>query len=152
MVRMSPRALHTIRRSTERWMVDQIELWSSSKSEFDDETMRETHIPGVKKGESKARISPTTGPREQPIGDSVIALRDADILLPIDFVEPSRDDEVLVVSSADPALVGRWFMVTDVRVFSQQAARRISVVQAQRSRNWDPDRPQDPEPEDPIDG
>jgi hypothetical protein len=148
-VRMSKRAITTIRRSTEEWMVDEIELWSPSSWSYDETTLKDEHTPGTKEWEGKARISPTQGPREQAVGDDIIVMRDADVLVPIGAPEPYRDQEVLVKASEDPALVGRWFRITDVRVFSQQAARRFSIVQSQKSRDHDPRGYAVPEPEDP---
>lgn len=133
---MDARAMSAIRGMVEEWMVDEIEIWSESSSQYDEATLRDEHMPGTLYWSGKARISPTTGPREQALAEGVLQMRDADILAPID-ANPAVDDEVRVVSSADPALQGRWFRITDVRAFSQQASRRFSVVQAQKSRQWD---------------
>jgi hypothetical protein len=135
---MSPRAIATIRRSTNQWMIDEIEVWDKPSSEHDDNTLVESHTSSQLLWESKARITPTRGPREQPVGEGVMVMREADILIPHDSPAPIRDQQVRVKSSADPSLVGRWFSITDVRASSQQAARRFSVVQHQRSEDWNP--------------
>lgn len=137
---MSQRAEKTIQRSTSMWMIDRVELWNPSSSTHDDETLIEEHEAGEKIwGPGPARIRPTSGPREQAVGDTVLALRDADILLPLTVPLPWVEQEIKVVKSRDTALVGRWFRITDVRVFSQQPARLVSVVQHQRSPDWNPD-------------
>lgn len=133
---MSPRALSTIRRTSERWMTDEIELREPSVFAHDDDTLREEHTPGAVVWTGKARIRPTRGPSEAAVAEGVLALRDADINLPLDAPDPYRDQEVRVVTSQDASLQNRWFRITDVRVFSQQATRQISVVQHQRSRLW----------------
>jgi hypothetical protein len=133
---MSPRAIATIRRTTERWMVDTVEVWRGSDSTHDEDTLVEAPVPGDEVYSGKARVRPTRGAREVAIGEGVISLRDADILFPIGTPLLRIDDEVKVVTSEDPALVGTWFRITDVRAFSQQASRSVSAVQAQPSRTW----------------
>lgn len=133
---MSKRALKTIRSTAELAMVDKLLIRRGSSSEHDDDTLKETYQPGETVYEGKGRIRPTRGPREMGVGEGVIVMRDADFDIPIDAPLPRRDDEVKVVSSSDDGLKGTWFRITDVRVFSQQAARRFSGVQAQPSRLW----------------
>jgi hypothetical protein len=137
---MSPRALATIRRTTELWMVDVVELWRGTTSDYDDATLIESPVAGTKLYDGKARIRPTSGPREQAVAEGVIVMRDAEILFPIDAPLPRIDDELRVQSSPDDALVGTWFRITDVTVFSQQASRRCSAIQAQPSRDWPVDK------------
>jgi hypothetical protein len=137
-MRMTKRAMRTLRPSAHKWMTDEIEIWRPSSSIHDDETLLETHVPGVKVWEGPARIRPSSGPNEQPISEGVAVMRDADVLIPISAFLPWTDDEVLAKVSEDPALEGRWFRITDVRVFSQQAARKFSVLQQQPSRDWKP--------------
>jgi len=137
---MSPRAIKTIRRTTERWMVDAIELWRGTSSEYDPSTLVESPIAGSRIYSGKARIRPTSGPREQSVAEGVIAMRDAEVLLPVNAPLPRIDDEIYVKRSYDEALTGTWFRVTDVTVFSQQASRRCSAIQAQPSREWPVDR------------
>lgn len=136
---MSPRAMTTLRRNAEKWMVDEIELWTGSTWDDDaNDDLEVEHLPGTMVWEGKARIRPTTGPREQAVGETVLALRDADINVPLDAPSPIVDMEVRVKTSEDSALQGRWFRVTDVRVFGQQASRKFSVVQFQRDKDWNP--------------
>lgn len=116
-------------------MVDELAFWRPSSSELQ-EDLTETHVPGAKVWEGKCLLTPTEGPREQPVGEGIISMRDADAIIPIDAPTPRIDDEVEITASRDPELVGRWFRVTDVRVYSNQPARRLSMVQAQPSRNW----------------
>lgn len=119
-------------------MVDTLEFWSPSTWDDADDDLESEHSPGVLLWEGKGRVRPTKGPREQAVGDSVLALRDADVNVPLDAPEPYVDMEVRVVTSDDPALVGRWLRVTDVRVFGQQATRKFSVIQFQRDKDWNP--------------
>jgi hypothetical protein len=135
---MSARALKTIRARTERWLVDDVEFWRPSSTEFDDDTLREELVEGQQVWEGKGRVRPTSGPREAAIAEGVIALRDADILIPVGAFIPRRDDEVYVSSSQNPKVAGRWFRVTDVRAASQEAATRCSAIQAQPSERWHP--------------
>lgn len=118
------------------WMTDEIEIWSPSSSEHDEDTLIESHIEGEKLYEGQARVRPTRGPREHAIEEGVLTLRDADIMIPISEFVPEKDQDVLVTSSEDAGLEGRWFKVTDVRVFSQQGARSFSAIQTQPSRLW----------------
>lgn len=134
---LQTRAVNSLRRMAEEHMVDTVRVYRPSTSVLSDD-LTETNVPGALVWEGKARISPTQGPREQGVGEGVISMRDADFLIPHDAPLPWMDDEVEVVASADAALVGRWFRITDVRVFSQQAARRFSAIQAQPSRQWGP--------------
>lgn len=117
-------------------MTDEIELREASTFSHDDETLRESHTPGALVWTGKARIRPTRGPREQAVAEGVLAMRDADVLIPLEAPDPYRDQEVRVLSSQDPSLVDRWFIISDVRAFSQQSARSFSVLQHQRSRLW----------------
>lgn len=117
-------------------MVDQIQIWRDPSQTYDSDTLIAFFSGGNMVYDGKGRIRPTRGPREQAINEGVIALRDADFLIPIDAATPRRDDEVFVVDSEDPALVGTWFRITDVRAFSQQAARGFSALQGQPSRLW----------------
>ena len=117
-------------------MVDELIIRRGSSSEHNDDTLRETYQEGDVVYQGKGRVRPTRGPREQAVSEGVIVMRDADFDIPIDAPLPRRDDEVYVSSSADSALEGMWFRITDVRVFSQQATRRFSGVQAQPSRLW----------------
>ena len=133
---MTPRAIQTMRRTALRWMVDTVEVWRGSSSEFDDVTHIEDPVDGTKIWEGPARVRPTSGPREQAISEGVLTMRDADILYPLTAQMLRRDDEVFVKTSDDPELQGTWFRVTDVRAFSQQAARKASMIQAQPSRLW----------------
>lgn len=133
---MSDRAVKTIRKTSESAMVDTLLIRRGSSSEHDDTTLREEYLPGDTVYQGKGRVRPTSGPREMAISEGVISMRDADFDIPVDAPLPRRDDEVNVVASADSALEGTWFRITDVRVFSQQAAQRFSGVQAQPSRLW----------------
>ena len=135
---MSNRAVATLRRTALDWMQDEIELWSPSTSTHNDTTLREVITPGVKEWEGVARIGPAQGAREISIGDAVIALRDADVLIPHDAPAPYKDQEIYIKSSQDSELVGRWGKVVSSRVFSQQATRRFSITMAQKSRVYDP--------------
>jgi hypothetical protein len=135
---MSDRAMATLRRSLNNSMVDTAEVWSSPTSAHDDSTLIESPVPGTLLWTSPVRVTPTRGPREQPVGEGVMAMRDADLLFPWDSPEPIRDQEVKIVTSEDPNLAGRWFRITDVRAHSQQASRRVSAVQFQRSEQWNP--------------
>lgn len=151
--KMSDRAVTTLRRNALLWMRDEIELWSPSTSSHDDLTLLEEHTDGTKEWEGVARISPTRGPREMSIGDAVIALRDADVLIPHSAPSPYKDQEIYIKASLDPELVGRWGKVTDARVFSQQAARKFSITMTQKSRVFDHVSPPEPDPpEDPEEG
>lgn len=134
---MSPRALTTIRRSTERWMVDTVTVYRDATRSHDNSTLAETLTsPGTVIYSGKARIRPTRGPREVAIGDGVIAMRDVDVLFPVTVDALRIDDEISVVSSDDPVLEGTWFRVTDVTAFSQRASRSVSAVQSQPSKDW----------------
>lgn len=133
----SERGMKMLRRNAERTMDDTIRVMRPSDSTLESD-LTETNVPGVQVYEGKARITPTRGPREASVGEGVMALRDADIIIPHDSPLVWRDDNVEVVTSADPALEGRSFRVTDVRVHSEQAARRFSCVQVQPSRQWQP--------------
>lgn len=130
--------MRTLRTTAERWMVDEVEFWSPSTWSDTDDDLESEHQAGEQLWSGIGRIRPTTGPREQPVADTVLALRDADINVPLSAPEPFVDMEVRVAASGDPALTGRWFRVTDVRVFGQQASRKFSVVQFQRDRDWNP--------------
>jgi hypothetical protein len=131
------RALAILRRNTERWLVDAIEIWRPSEHEELDDTLIGRQIKGEKVYEGKARLTPTRGPRELALpGEGVVVLRDTDVLIPYDGFAPWRDDEVYVTVSEDPEMQGRWLRITDVRIASQQAARRFSAVQAQPSKDW----------------
>lgn len=133
---MSSRALSTIRRSTERWMVDTLEIWRAPDDDYNDGTLVSSRSGGTKVYDGKGRVRPTTGPRELAVSEGVIVLRDAEFLIPITAALPWRDDEVFVRDSEDSALVGTWFRITNVRVFSQQAARGFSGLAGQPSRLW----------------
>lgn len=136
---MPPSALADLRRMAQKWMVDEIEIWRPPTAQLEaDLTASTVADPAGPLIQTICRISPTRGPRQLPVGEGVMALRDADFLTPHDGPLPWVDDEVRVVTSADPMLQGRWFRITDVRVFSQQATRRFSAVQAQPSRQWRP--------------
>jgi len=117
-------------------MTDTIEVWRDTDSSLDDGTLVESTVAGTRIYNGKARVRPTRGPREQPVSEGVMSMRDADFLVPIDATIPMINDEVYVALSTDPGLQGTWFRVTDVRVFSQQAARGFSGVQAQPSKRW----------------
>ena len=117
-------------------MVDEIQIWRDPDKDYESNTLIASFSGGTLLYDGKARIRPTRGPREQAINEGVIVLRDADFLIPISAATPWRDDEVFVASSEDPALVGTWFRITDVRAFSQQAARGFSGLQGQPSRLW----------------
>ena len=117
-------------------MVDEIEIWRDPQQTYDSDTLIASFTGGNLVYEGKGRVRPTRGPREQAISEGVIALRDADFLIPINATTPRRDDEVFVKSSEDPSLEGTWFRITDVRAFSQQAARGFSALQGQPSRLW----------------
>lgn len=80
------------------------------------------------------RFKPTSGPRETTVGERVVTMRDTDLLLPHDAPDVERDDLVEATSTEDGLLDGRQFKVTDVRVASQQAFRRLSMLQIQPSR------------------
>lgn len=118
-------------------MVDEVAIWRGSTMEHDDGTLVESlDDEGELVYQGKARIRPTGGTREASIGEGVIALRDADVLLPHDSPSVYKDDEVNVLSSDDPDLDDAWFRVTDTTAFSQRSSRSISVVQSQPSRKW----------------
>lgn len=133
---MSDRAVKTIRKTSESAMVDTLLIRRGSSSTHDDTTLRDEYQPGDTIYQGKGRVRPTRGPREMGVAEGVITMRDADFDIPVDAPLPRRDDEVNVVASSDSALQGTWFRITDVRVFSQQAARKFSGVQAQPSRLW----------------
>jgi len=117
-------------------MVDTVRTWRGTTSDFNESTRVESPISGTQLYLGKARIRPTRGPREQPIADGVLTMRDADILLPIDAPQHQVDDEIYVESSQDQTLQGTWFRVTDARSFSQQGAMKLSAIQSQPSRLW----------------
>lgn len=118
-------------------MVDTVKVYRDPTRAHDDDTLIEgLTSDGELVYEGKARVRPTRGARELAIGEGVIAMRDADILFPVDTSDLRRDDEVHVVTSQDPMLEGTWLRLTDVTAFSQRASRNVSAVQSQPSRDW----------------
>jgi len=133
---LSERALKTMERMAERSFVDTLELHRGSSTERDPSTGVESYVPGDTLWSGLARVRPTRGPREQGVGEGVVSMRDADFLFPLSAPLPWRDDAIKVVGSRDAKLVGLWFRITDVRMFSQQSARSCSGIQIQPSRLW----------------
>jgi hypothetical protein len=132
----SSKALAVLRRNTERWLVDTIEIWRPSTFEDTDDSLVGRRSAGEQVYTGAARLTPSRGPRELAVPEGVIKLRDTDVLIPFASPVPWIDDEVYVATSEDPEMEGRWLRITDVRVASQQAARRFSAIQAQPSRDW----------------
>lgn len=126
----------TVRRDMQKWMSDEIEIIRGSSSTPDENTLIESAVTGTLFWQGPCRISPSRGPREISIGEDAIVMRDADFLIPFDAPIPRRDDEVRVLDSFLPSLVGMWYRITDVRVHSHQATLKFAAIQSQPSSNW----------------
>lgn len=128
--------MQTVRRDMQKWMSDEIAIYRGSTSSSDESTLIESSVTGSLVWQGPCRISPSRGPREVSAGDDVIVMRDAEFLIPFDAPMPHRDDEVAVLSSYLPTLVGEWYRITDVRIHSHQATLKFSAIHSQPSRLW----------------
>ena len=136
-MRVSKRAQHTFHKSAKEWMVDRVAIYRRGDMEIDSTTNISQPTLGEKIYEGQARIRPTRGPREKDIGEGVMVHRDADVNIPHDATLPYRDDYIQVLDSEDTPLVGQWLRILDVRLFSQQMMRQMSVTMDQPSRLHD---------------
>lgn len=148
---LSPRMLKTMRRTMNKFMIDEVEVYrigDQSESIFDPDTITSTPKDGTMIYDGVARLRPTSGPREIAVGESVMVLRDADFSFPWDAPEFQRDDMIFHKgyitglfdeNFTEPFAVNataRWFRVTDVTLAGQQATKRCSALQIQPSRVW----------------
>lgn len=115
-------------------MVDTVAVYRRGEMAVDSDTNLSTFTLGEKIYEGPGRVRPSRGPSEKDMGEGNIAHRDADINIPHDAPLPHRDDYVQVVDSKDTALVDQWTRILDVRLFSQQMMRQMSVTMDQPSR------------------
>lgn len=134
---LSTRAMSSVRRTLARFLVDTVRVYSVEHVKgLDETTLVSNASQRTLVWQGPARITPTSGPGEIAVGDSVVVTRDANIMFPMSAPLFEVDFVVEVVQSQDSSLDGRWFRITNVRTGTQTATRRVSVVQMQPSRQW----------------
>lgn len=135
-------ALGYIRSQLELWMLDEVAITRPSTEQTWDPETGITNPPtstGVYTG--KARIAPTRGPSDVAVGEEVFTWRDTDIYIPWDAPLPRSDDLIEITDAHDdPALVGRVFRVTTVRVGTLNVERKMSCTSLEPSSE-SPDAP-----------
>ena len=127
-----------LQRQSERFMLDRIKIERPTDGSLDPDT--NIHSTGTLSViyTGKARLSPTRGPREMPVGEEVLAMRDTDCYIPKFAASPRRDDLITVLDTTDGQNIGRVFRVTDVRVGTVTASKQMSCVQVEESDTWTP--------------
>lgn len=86
--------------------------------------------------EGVCRVAPTTSGQPTVVGQEEVVYRQTDVFLPHDAPVP-REDDIIVVTRAehDPDMVGRVFRIVDVRLSSNNNARKVSCTNLQPSDN-----------------
>lgn len=133
---MTSRGLKTVRRVAGRFLTDHIEVWRMAWTEDLDET---TLVSGYDTGEAiydgPGRVRPTNQ-QPQVVGESIMALRNAAIMLGHDAPAVHRNDMIKVADSPNPELVNRWFQVVEERWASQEGLKRVEGLAIAPSRLW----------------
>ena len=135
---ISPRAKAYVRRAAEAQFTCTVRIFTPTDPTLDTNTGLYTSVEGAETYNGPARIWSVDGGQLIEVGEGDYAFQSTYCSIPWDHQPiPQVDQQVEVVASDDPGLVGRAFRIMSVDGGGQaRATRRMQITGMTENRTW----------------